>query len=292
MAHPSERLLAIFCLVTILASMPCAAAVPLHVVVSVAPQRTFLRYIAGARVRVTVWVQPGQDPHHYEPTPRQVAELSQADVYVRIGMPFEDAWMPRLRAANPRMEVVDLRAGLGLSPLEHRHEHGEHMGHEELDPHIWTSPLLVQRMGRQLRDDLIRRDPEGSALYRANYAAFAAKLEALDRDIRATLTNLKQRRFMVFHPAWGYFAATYDLIQIPIESQGKEPGAKALGILIDQAQSQGLRVIFVQPQFDRKAARTVAEAIQGRVEVLDPLAEDYFANLRRVARLILEAQAL
>jgi len=267
-----------------------AVAVPLRAFVSVAPQRDFLQRIAGPRVQVAVLVQPGQNPHTYEPTPRQVADLAQADVYVRIGVPFEDAWLPRIQAANPRMEVLDLRTGLDLPSLQLGHAPGEDTDSVELDPHAWTSPLLVKRMGLRLRDYLSLRDPDGSALYQAQYAAFAADLEALDRDIRVTLAGLKQRRFLVFHPAWGHFAAAYGLTQIAIEHQGKEPGAKALGALIDQAREHGLRVVFVQPQFDRKAARAVATGIDGRVEVLDPLAEDYFANLRRVAKQIAGAQ--
>jgi len=284
------RLLVALCLAAALASTSTlAGGVPLHAFVSVAPQRTFLQRIAGARVQVEVLVQPGQDPHTYEPTPRQVTGLAQADFYVRIGVPFEDAWLPRIQAANAHMEVLDLRLGLDLPPQQGPH-HGEGTEPGDLDPHAWTSPLLVKRMGLQLRDYLSRRDPAGSALYQAHYAAFAADLEALDRNIRATLAGLKQRSFLVFHPAWGHFAAAYGLTQIAIERLGKEPGAKALGALIDQARGQGLRVVFVQPQFDRKAARTVATAIDGRVEVLDPLAEDYFANLRRVAQRIAEAQ--
>jgi zinc transport system substrate-binding protein len=256
----------------------------LRAFVSVSPQRTFVRRIAGTQVQVEVLAQPGQDPHTYEPTPRQVTKLTQADFYVRIGVPFEDAWLPRIRAANPHMDVVDLRAGLDLSPP------GGSKGQRDLDPHLWTSPLLVKRMGRYLCAYLSRRDPSGRAFYQAHYATFAADLERLDRDIRSTLAGLEQRSFMVFHPAWGAFAAAYGLTQIAIEQFGKEPGAKALGRLIDQARRQAIRVIFVQPQLDRKAARTLAAAIGGRVEVLDPLAEDYFANLRRVARRIAEAR--
>ena len=100
---------------------------------------------------------------------------------------------------------------------------------------------------------------------------------------------LRSRRFMVFHPAWGYFADTYGLTQIAIEQEGKEPGARALTALIEQARAKQVRVIFVQPQFNRKTAQRLAAAIGGRVEPIDPLAENYIDNLRRVARLIAEA---
>jgi zinc transport system substrate-binding protein len=273
---PPWSLRLLIALSLLLAWVPPAAAgaAALRAFVSVAPEATLLRRIAGDRVEVRVMVQPGQDPHTYEPTPRQVADLTDADLYLRIGMPFEAAWIPRIRAANPRLEVLDLRRGVSLK------------GRADLDPHLWTSPRLLEQMGRYLRDHLARRDPAGAARYWAGYAVLAADLDTLDRDIRATLAGFTRRTFLVFHPAWGHFAAAYGLTQLAIERQGKEPGAKALGTLIDQAQALGIRVVFVQPQMDRRAARTLADAIGARVEVIDPLAADYFANLRRVAHLI------
>lgn len=95
---------------------------------------------------------------------------------------------------------------------------------------------------------------------------------------------------MVFHPAWGYFAETYGLTQIPVQREGKEPGAKALAALVDEARREGVKVIFVQPQLSSRAAEQLARAIHGRVETIDPLAPDYVENMLRVARLIAEAE--
>jgi zinc transport system substrate-binding protein len=262
---------------------------PLRVFVSVLPQKTFVEKVGGDRVQVEAMVQPGDSPHTYDPTPRQVAALARADLYVAIGGTFEDAWMGRIRGVNPKMQVLDTGEGIALRPIEahadadghgadgHDHEHGPS------DPHLWTSPLLVKQMALRIRDSLSGLDPANAALYATNAAAFAAELDALDRDIRARLAGVAGSRFMVYHPAWGYFADTYGLIQIPIEHEGKEPGPRALAALIDQARRDGVRLIFVQPQFSRKAAAQVAAAIGGRVEVVDNLAADYAANLRRVA---------
>ncbi len=264
----------------------------LQLFVSVLPQQTIVERVGGEHVQVRSMVRPGHSPATYEPTPRQVAALADADLYVRVGVPFEDAWMARILAANPNMEVVDARTGI----VQHRslgHDHRGEVWYQEsdLDPHIWTSPPLAKIIARNIRDTLIRLAPRHRAVFDANYRAFAQELDALDREIRVLLADLSNRRFLVFHPAWGYFADTYDLIQVPIEKTGKEPGAKALGAVIDQARHERVRVIFVQPQFNRKAAQQVAEAIGGRVEAIDPLAADYVENLRRVARLIKEAGA-
>ena len=129
-------------------------------------------------------------------------------------------------------------------------------------------------------------DPAQEDAYRAGHADFAAELDALDAELRALLAEVPSRRFMVYHPAWGYFADAYGLTQVAIEREGKEPGAKALAGLINQARREGVRVILVQPQMNPQAAEQVARAVGGTVASADPLAADYAASLRRVARLI------
>ncbi|MFD2110362.1 metal ABC transporter solute-binding protein, Zn/Mn family [Thiorhodococcus fuscus] len=277
------------------------AAEPLRVFVSVLPEQTFVERIGGAHVQVESLVKPGDNPHTFEPTPSQISRLADADLYLRIGMPFEAAWVERIRGVNPDIRILDLSANIKRRPLEAHdhdddthHDHAEEHEHEheasEPDPHIWTSPILVERMGQEIAAVLSEMDPSHAANYAANLAAFEADLDALDRDIREILKPISQRRFMVFHPAWGYFADAYGLTQIPIEHEGKEPGPRSLAALIDQARHAETRVIFVQPQFSRRAAEQVANAIGGRVESIDNLAPDYFANLRHVAQVIADAQ--
>ncbi len=290
---------------------------PLDVFVSVLPQRAFAERVGGERVRVHTMVQPGQSPATYEPTPRQIAALSDADLYLRIGVPFEDAWMKRIRSANTDMPVLDLRDGIDLRPQEAHthgphedhgheahghgeerhgndaHEHDEHgrdeHGHDEhdaMDPHVWTSPRLVRHMAETIRDALTELDPEGADTYRRNQAAYDAELAALDAELTDRLTGLQQRSFLVYHPAWGYFADAYGLTQVPIEHEGKAPGARRLTALIEQARANEAQVILVQPQFDQRAAEQVARAIDGRVESVDPLSTDLAGSLHRLADLI------
>lgn len=274
----------------LLALLPALGeAEPLRVFVSVLPQQSFVERIGGQHVLVQAMVQPGLSPATYDPSPRQIAALADAELYVRTGVPFERAWMARIRAANPDMRVLDLRKGIETRRLEaHTHDHGhDHAGHgAEQDPHIWTSPPLVRAMSEAIRDALSELDPANAADYARNQAALAAELEALDREIRAMLAGAPVRRFMVFHPAWGYFADAYGLTQVPIESEGKRPGPRSLAALIEQARREGIRLVLVQPQFDRRAAERVANEIGGRVVAIDPLDPDYFGTLRRMARLI------
>lgn len=269
------------------------AAEPLRVFVSVLPMKTIVEQIGGEHVEVHAMVQPGFSPATYDPTPQQIVALAKAKLYIRTGVPFEHAWMQRIRSANPGMAILDVREGLELRPLEaHEHEH-EHR-HETpdakaLDPHVWTSPLMVKQMATRIRDALAGFDPLHREDYMRNHDLFAAQLDSLDRDIHALLDPLTQRRFLVFHPSWGYFADAYNLVQVPIEQEGKQPGARALSTLIDRARKENIRVVFVQPQFDRRQAQQIAAAIGGKVMAVDPLAPDYIDNLRRVAQQFAEA---
>lgn len=284
------RYLAFICLLSLAALFTTAAeALPLRVFVSVAPEKTFVTRVGGQRVQVAVMVQPGSSPHTYEPTPRQIAALADSDLYFRIGVPFERSWMQRIRSMNPRMKVVDLREG--LSPhngADHRHPGAEH-GASHQDFHIWTSPRRVIAMAARIRDALTDLDPAGASAYEANYQAFAVDLRTLDAEIRGLLAGSSSRRFLVFHPAWDYFADEYGLQQIAIEVGGKTPGAAALGRLIEWAKREEIHTIFVQRQHSSAPALAVAQALDARIIRVDPLAEDYAASLLHLARSLREA---
>lgn len=290
---------------------------PLRIFASVIPIQTFVEKIGGEHVDARAMVRPGFNPHTYDPTPRQIAALASAALYVRTGVPFEQAWMERIRSANPNMQVIDAREGIVLRKMEahthdeHRQEHrgkqylgkqynsgseGDlqqddtnadaliHEPEQDQDPHIWTSPPLVAHMVGVIRDKLMELAPAHATVFARNHDAFVAELTALDRELHELLDPLPNRKFMVFHPAWGYFADAYGLTQVPIEREGKQPGARSLAALIEQAKEDAIKVVFVQPQFDQRQARQVAQAIGGAVIAVDPLAVDYIDNLRRVGR--------
>jgi zinc transport system substrate-binding protein len=198
--------------------------------------------------------------------------------------------MQRIAAINPDMRIVDVRQGIALRQVDQ--PPGANplpMGQGRADPHVWTSPPLVKLMAQNIRDALSEIDPAHRDEFFANNRAFAADLDRLDRDIRASLEGIGTRSFMVFHPAWGYFADTYGLKQVPIETGGKEPGARTLAQVIELGRREHVKAIFVQTQFSRRTAETIARAIGARVVAVDPLAEDYLNNLRRVALRFAEA---
>ena len=267
-----------------------AASEPLSVFVSILPQRYFVERIAGGNVKVSVMVRPGADPVTYEPSPRQMAELAEAKAYFRIGVPFEEAWLRRIKQSHPHLVVIDTRDGIELRPITGHIHHGEvhDLGSAEMsmDPHIWLSPVLVKRQAETIYKTLRILDPARKDDYECNYQLFAQDLDSIDDEIRRILKKAQGRKFMVFHPAWGYFADEYGLEQIPIEVEGKEPSAKELARTIDEARRDGIKVIFVQSQFNTKPAEAIARAVGGQIVQLDPLAENYLANLITMAKAI------
>ena len=263
------------------------------VFVSVLPHAFFAERIAGGRVAVEPLVGPGQEPHSFEPTAKQMVRLSNAAVYFRAGAPFEDALCRKLPAEDgPR--IVDTRAGITLRPAP-EHEKNGHDGHEEpegeTDPHVWLSPRLAKAQAATICEALCEADPAGEAEFRKNLAALSAELDKLDAEVRRSLAPLKGRTIYVFHPAFGYFAAEYGLTQRAVETGGKTPGLKHINELIAAARADGVRVIFVQPQFSARTAKTIAAEIGGAVVAIDPLARDYVTNLRHVAEEIKAALA-
>lgn len=277
--------------------LPLSGVADMRIFVSVTPLKYFVERIGGEHVDVEVMVQPGHSPVTYEPTPRQMAALSKAHVYVRIGVPFETFWMSKLQEINPELEIIDPRHGISLLPLQYKaleiakdgHAYQAH-NHEAGDPHMWLDPSLVKTISENIKDQLIRIDQGNSAAYKRNTAQFLKELDELDRDIRQLTADIQNRKFLVFHPAWGYFAQAYGLEQISVEHEGKEPGPSTLARLIEAVKQLNISTVFVQRQFSTRVAATLAAEIDGKVVVLDPLAEDYFENLRAAARAIFAAQ--
>ena len=185
--------------------------------------------------------------------------------------------MERIVAANENMLIVDQSEGI------------ERIG--GTDPHIWLSPQLVKIQAQTIYDGLMQIDPSNERFYGANLAAFLTDLDELDSSIRKKLLGLESRKFMVFHPAWSYFALDYELEMVPIEIEGSEPSAAEMAELIRAAQEDDIKVIFAQPEFSTERAQTIAEEIGGEVLLISPLASDWLENLQRVADAFAEVLA-
>ena len=261
------------------------------VVTSILPLSFFVERIGGERVSVSVMVPPGGNPHTYEPTPAQMVSLRKAALFVKVGsgIEFELDWMKRFSALNPGLKICDASEGVTMRTMSvgehHHHDHGHHdHGHHDrgrLDPHYWLSPENGRRIAVNVERALATADPLSAATYAANRKRLDDELEALSEEIAGKLSAMKHRSFMVFHPAWGYYAADFGLQQVSAEEEGKELTPAALRRLVDLAKRTGIRVVFVSPRFNTLQAETIAREIGGVTQFIDPLSDDYIDNLRR-----------
>ncbi len=263
----------------------------LNVFVSIIPQAYFVERIGGQRVSVEILVGEGQSPHTYEPSPRQMSRLTRADAYFAIGVPFEKNMIKKIKQAYKKLIIIETQKDVTYRQMDDDHHNHKNINKKDAgthhgkipDPHIWMDPKLVKIQARNIHNALCRLDPDYAVQYSNNLNGFLADLDRTDKHIASVLAPLKGSNMFVFHPAFGYFADSYGLHQISIEISGKEPSAKQLATIIDKAKKDGAHIIFVQPQFSRKSADTIAKAISGAVIPINPLALDYLANLEQMA---------
>ncbi|MBL0716592.1 MAG: zinc ABC transporter substrate-binding protein [Desulfosarcina sp.] len=258
---------------------------PLSIVVSIQPQAYFVKRIGGDRVLVNVLIHSGKNPATYAPTPVQISTLLRSRVYFSIGVPFENAFINKIKSLSKQIQVVDTRKGIKLRKMDGQND-STGGGN---DPHIWMSPALVKIQAETIYKTLVKLDPKGEVKYRAGLNSFLNDLDLLDKKISLALAPVKGRSIFVFHPVFGYFADAYDLKQIAVEMGGKSPKGKTISEFIKKAKKDGVRVVFVQPQFDSSAASKIASAINGVVVPLDPLNENYITNMEEMAEKIYEA---
>lgn len=242
------------------------------VAVSILPQAEFVKQVGGDKVESTVLIPPGASPATHEPTSEQLKDVSNAKMYAKVGsgLPFEKVWMDKLSSVNEEMLIVNSSDGITI---------------RNNDPHVWTSPENAKIMVENIYNGLAKIDPENKDYYAQNKEEYLNELDKLDSDIENTLSGYENRSFLVYHPAWGYFAHEYGLNMIPVETEGKEPSAKELQQYIDIAKEKNISVIFIQKQFSKSTAESIAKEVDGEVVSVNPLAKDYVTNLREVTEI-------
>ena len=257
-----------------------------NVFVSILPQKYFAERVAGEHVKVSVMVGKGQNPATYEPTPKQMTLLDKSQLYFQIGVPFENIWIDAISELNSELKIIECCSELSSRQMQGG-SHDHHVGENAMDPHVWTSPVNAKYIALMIKNALIDSYPVLKKEFETNYSELIEDLDKLDHGIKSRLAQLKNRYIIVSHPSWGYYADTYDLIQLPIEADGKEVRAKSLVKLIEFAKSKNINRVFVQKQFNKNSAEIIAKEIDADIIELDPLAEDYIANLYFVTDVIL-----
>lgn len=308
--HKSIFLLAI--------GLVCGFAKPL-VSVSVPPQKHFVEKIAANTLDINVIIPAGVDEHNFDFKPATMQRLEKSDIYFTIGLEFERVFADKFQSNFANLQVIDTGKDLRNLATSHTHskddhdEHHNHAGHDdhdhdehahgkdehhahkhsnshethgENDPHIWLDPILVKIQASTIAKALIAKYPQNKALYEANLAQFQAELDALNAEISALFEKSKNKKFIIYHPSLGYFAARYHLVQIPVEIEGKEPKTKDLQRLMSVAKKENIKTIFVQKGFSQNAAKSLAKELKASVVELNHLSDDYSKNLLEIAKKI------
>lgn len=270
----------------------------INAVVSILPEKTFVKAIGGDKVDVALMVQPGNSPHTYEPKPSQMIEVAKANLYFAIDVEFENVWLPKFKNLNPAMQIIDLADDITKIQMaknndgekdedENHGTHNDEHKHEGEDPHIWTAPANVKIIAQNIYHALKQEDPENTNYYKKNLDLFLTSVDETDKEIREIFSSLKDgEKFMVFHPSWGYFAQAYHLEQIVVEVEGKEPKPKELIHLLEEAKEEKVKAIFTQPEFSDTVAKIIAKELQIPVVKVTPLAPNWSENLINIAKAI------
>ena len=290
--NPPRILLTIF-LVSASCLVARAEESKLPVAVSLPPYAWLAERIGGDKVVVISLLEEGEDPHSFQPPPRRVTTLSAAKVWFTVAMPFEEALVEKLKGTAPGLRIVPVNEGIELAESEehdhHEHEkeapaekeHKEELHHDgETDPHTWLSPILLKQQAHTIAHTLGEIDVPNAAFYEDNAVTLEKELDALHASLTESLAPLKGTTIYVFHPAFGYFARAYGMTQESIETKGREPSAKHLTELINEAKAEGVKLILVQPQFSQASAEKMAKAIGATVHPVNDLGRDVLTTLR------------
>ena len=250
----------------------------LTVAVSIVPQETFVKVIAGELVEVVTMIPPGSSVETYSPNPQQLQAFSDSSIYFTMGVPSEEAnILPKAKDFNKNLKIVSLAEHTALAYPDLEISPGER------DPHIWLSPKRVKVMIDIIAEELSLIDPENKSTYNNNAEDYKKQLDEADEVIKESLKNIKTKTFIAYHPAFGYFADDYGLTMIALEEEGKEATPQSFRDVIDIAKEQGIKVIFYQAEVDSRQSEAFAAEIGGKTQQIAPLAADYIENLKRMA---------
>lgn len=258
------------------------------VLVSIAPYRFIAERIAGPGFDIGTVVPAASNPHSFEPTSAQVTNMARSQVWFRIGEPFEQKIIPILQAGNPKLSVADLRDGIEM--IE------EHLGckscsMDHFDRHIWLSPKLAQKQAQLIEKVLSDAFPDQKELFQENCAKLCRDLNDLDGEIRDILKDVENRTVLVSHPAFAYFCKDFDLVQLSVEYEGKDPRPKHLEEILLRAVEESAELALALPQYNNKGAQLIAEKLHKPVRFIDPYSADYFETMRKLAKMIADPYA-
>lgn len=260
-----------------------------NVIVSIAPQKSFVEEIGGDKVDVTLLAPIGANPNLYEPKVSQMIKVDKADIYFTIGGQFEKAWLPRIKNQNKDMEILNCSKTIERIPMKFNKKGKKLTNSKNIkkDIHVWVTPTNIEKIGKTIYETLVRYDVKNKEYYKKNHETFVKKAQETHLKINELLANTKDgTKFMVFHPAWGYFAKDYKLEQMAIEVEGKEPKPRELQEVLKKAKEINIKTILTQPEFSQQGAKIVAKELGINILGISPLNPNWSQNLINLASAI------
>ncbi|WP_400246866.1 metal ABC transporter substrate-binding protein [Niallia sp. JL1B1071] len=251
----------------------------LQIMTTFYPMYEFTKNIAGDKADVKLLIPSNQEPHGWEPTPKDIANVQASDLFVFNSI-YMESFVDTIKSAVNNKETVFVEASNRITLKEgitdehnHESEEAEHEHSYEKDPHVWLSPALAIKEVETITASLIEADPDNKETYQQNSEAYIAKLSALDQEYQDALSKVEKKEMITQHAAFGYLASEYGLTQVPITglSPEQEPNAQRLAELKDFATEHDISVIYFEETASKKVADTLASEIGAKTEVLSTL---------------------
>ncbi|MDR0453799.1 MAG: zinc ABC transporter substrate-binding protein [Deferribacteraceae bacterium] len=260
------------------------------VTVSIPPQKYIIDRISGGKINVNVMAPKGSDPHIFSPKAAQIKQLADSALYLAIGFPFEDSMIPQISKSFKNLPVIKTQNGItilsedeGYIQATRSDEKKTEKTHWHSDPHIWTSPKEMATIAENTFKTLVNADPINRGIYEKNYAALLEDIRTADRKFTDLFSNPRiSKKFLVYHPAWSYFARHYDLEQYAVEIDGKPPKAKDLKNIIEKAKTENISIFLIQPQLSASAVNNVTKELGIKAVSIDILGEDWLAVMSQM----------
>jgi len=254
------------------------------ILVSIAPYKFLTEQIAGSDFEIQTVVPGAANPHSYEPTAAEVNKMSRSSIWFRIGEPFEEKIAPILLSRNDQFVICDLRDGISL--IKSDNEDCKQCSKDHLDRHVWMSPRLARSQAEIISKTLSQSYPQQRETFQKNLKVLQENLSQLDTEIGSILKQVKNRTILVSHPAFGYFCKDYNLTQLSVEHEGRDPRPQHLEKIVGQIGLYNVKLALTLPQHNNKGTQLIAKKLNLSTHLVDPYSPNYFETMKTIALLL------
>lgn len=251
------------------------------IAVSLPPHAAILSEITCDSIDVVTLMHSNANPESFEVTVNDIRAVSDADVYIKAGnLHFEQSLTERIGQSNPDLHFIDASEGIDL--IYGTHSHGNHV-HAVADPHTWTSVPNIKIIAANMLAAVIDIDSANESFYTSNFNRLAARLDSIDSVLSSKLSNADSKAFLIWHPSLSYFARDYGLSQIAIGQDNKEMTPGQVRDTHNSAIEAGVKVMFIQQNFDARQAENIANELGVKVVQINPLDSDFLHQFNILA---------